>query len=443
MAVPELFTGDDNRVPASQNREISGKTWVTLGGDLDKLPSYVTGRPIPNDDSVAPGKDGTFRGRLRSLKEVHFPDWYEPTFHWRAFWPTDPARSGRLREWFLDYSDVPIDPEYAPNTITPRPDVKEKYKDLYTRINSVVETIGWNVIPSMPRSLWPSRNPWDLDKPFESVAAMQKATSDIKLLLLEGIAWLRWLHGVLPRIYDHRSFLGTKEEFLKLCLLDLPSRGVVCNLAKDWREINVGFWLASNVPVYYPWRLEERVQARFAKLSPLLLSTYSSEEHVALDDIDPKGNWEEVARQSTEYDEFFQLKDPGYESLYETFEMGPSTEFYVIDFEGWGRRALLASIEISAYRRALHFQIDSDGFDNSVTFWRWRARDRSLALELPSHFDKLHDGNPLRVLRELWKDTFAPRAGQIYDVDSGILLNPLFISETRRQSGGARSFLVP
>ncbi|PPQ97536.1 hypothetical protein CVT26_002412 [Gymnopilus dilepis] len=406
MAVPELFTGEDGRVPAFQNREIGGKTWVTIGGDLDKLPSYITGRPIPSEDSVAPGGDKAFRGRLRPMKDVHFPDWYEPPFHWRAFWPTDPTKSGRLRKLFLDGSDVPIDPAYSLNTITPRLDVKDIYKDLYSRINRIVEDAGGKIIPNMPRDLWPSRNPWDLDRPFESVAAMQKAASDVKLLLLEGIAWVRWLHAVLPRIHKHRLFLSTEEDYLEICLLDLPSRGVVCNLAKDWREINIGFWLSSNVPVYYPWRLEERVQARFAKLSPILLSIYSSEEHVALDDIDPKGNYEEVARQSTEYDDFFQLKDPGYESLYETFEMGPSTEFYVVDFEGWGRRALLASLEISAYRNALHFQIESDGFDNSVTFWRWRPRDRALALQLPSHFDNFHDGNPTR-------------------------------------SGGARSFLVP
>ncbi|PPQ82124.1 LOW QUALITY PROTEIN: hypothetical protein CVT26_008869 [Gymnopilus dilepis] len=443
MAVSELFTDGEGRVPVFQSREINDQTWVTLGGDLDRLPSYVSGRPVPQDDSMAPESDKTFRGRLRTIKEVHLPDWYEPLFHWRAFWPTDPLGSGELRRLFLDDSSVPADPSYPPNTITPRTDVKDCYKDLYGQINRVVEDAGWRIIPCAPKTLWSFKNPWDLDKPFESMAAMQKAAAEVKLQLLEGIAWMRWLHAVLPQIYKHSAFLTVKDDFLKSCLPDLPSRGVVINLTKDWREISVGFWLSAKVPVYYPWRLEERVEARFAKLSPILLSTHSSEEHVALDEIDNKGNWEEIANQSAEHDEFFQLKDPGFESIYETFEMGPSTEFFVIDFEGWGRRALLATLEISDYRNALHFRIDSDGFDNSVTFWRWRPRDRALALRLHSHMDNLHNGNPLRVIRELWKDFLAPRAGQVYDLESGFLLDTPPLPETRRLSGGAHSFLVP
>ncbi|PPR00669.1 hypothetical protein CVT26_012326 [Gymnopilus dilepis] len=443
MAVPELFTDKDGRVPAFRDREIDGITWATLGGDIANLPTYITGRPVPQDDATDPEGSKAFRGRLRSMREVHLPDWYEPLFHWRAFWPTDPMNTGELQKLFLDDSEVPSDPAYGPDTITPRPDVKGVYKDLYHRLNRVVEDGGLRVIPTMPRHLSPPSNPWDLDKPFRSMAAMQEAASEVKLLLLEAMSWARWLQAVLPKVHRHKDFVTSEDELLRLCLLDLPSRGVVVNLSKDWKEVNIRLWLEAGVPVYYPWRLEERVNPRFAKLSPILLSTYTSEEHVALDAVDPKGNWEVVARQTNEYDDFFQLKDPEYVSFYETFEVGPTTDFYIINFEGWSRRPLYLSLEISTYRNALHFMIDSDGFDNAVTFWRWRPRNLALALELPSRFDDLHDSRrPTGVIRELWKDSCAPRTGQTFDLDTGILLNPFSHSETRRLSGGAQSFRV-
>ena len=120
-------------------------------------------------------------------------------------------------------------------------------------------------------------------------------------------------------------------------------RGFLFDLLIDWRELNVPFLLMQSIPIYYMFSLEARLTERFCCLNPKIIASYAGpdRDEVIIHDIDYEDTLDEAERATHRYDDFFQLLTPEFANDHMSYESDSS--FFVIDFEGWGRRAVAIS----------------------------------------------------------------------------------------------------
>jgi hypothetical protein len=181
--------------------------------------------------------------------------------------------------------------------------------------------------------------------------------------------------------------------------LDQPGGvGVILDLTRDKREMNIGLYLQYNIPVYYPWTLSAAADGAFYHLSPSYL--LSLDEYQETFSITPKN-----------FDFFFQPILPGQRGLAMTAQKLPPLTHQVLDFQGWIPR----SISRKASRRCFRlFYFEEHILDGGVaqSYLRIYHRFRPNVTMNPAHLTV----DSLEVcIRERWKFNHAPPAGQFYN----------------------------
>lgn len=51
-------------------------------------------------------------------------------------------------------------------------------------------------------------------------------------------------------------------------------RGVICDLERDWSVSNIPLYIQNNIPFFYLWNFDARVDGCFSRLNPALNLTY-------------------------------------------------------------------------------------------------------------------------------------------------------------------------
>lgn len=119
-------------------------------------------------------------------------------------------------------------------------------------------------------------------------------------------------------------------------------RGFLFDLLTDWHEMNIPFLLEHSIPFYYTFSLEAHLTERFCHLNPKILASYAGPDgdEVIMHDIDYKDNLSTAETATHQYDNFFQSLS--HEVMNDHMSYESHSSFFIIDFEGWGRRPVVS-----------------------------------------------------------------------------------------------------
>ena len=267
-----------------------------------------------------------------------------------------------------------------------------------------------------------------LEKPHPTYKSIQTTGMQAKRAVLDHIGWLRWwFHGIAVKLPNLNKKIF--EEIETFILPFRNSRGVVFYLTRDWQRMNLPLLISNRVPVFYSWTTEEIIEARFSKLNPKLIAADegANGESISLMDIDD--NDEDLIRAnraSNLYDNFLQVKaDSSFKGGQLAFEM--DSKFFIVDFEGWGRRALSDKIDPSRYVERYHFGV-YPGITiqepPKVVFWRWRKK--IIVKETDDVFwNRRDDFDDESLIREVYGYLYSPPYPNFYNRETGEERQPM------------------
>ena len=260
-------------------RLINGDLWVTLRSPAPNIPPEAKCYKdiLPNNYPSSCLQNGLFA----QMEWGTNPDWYRRDTHWRAWIPIPMPAS-----WFdIRCGGVCSDTqqESVGDRVVFHPDFKlavlQDLRDasqILSRWHSRLrESLEWRA----PGVLLPPSSADDvLDGSFASSSAMAQHLATVQRHFLELLGALRWLMSIDDDMSANLSFV-TKDLRMdiqqRLIEWDLPQaygRGVLVDLSRDWREINIPLYIDNGIPVHYMWTPALQADPRFRSLSPTALN---------------------------------------------------------------------------------------------------------------------------------------------------------------------------
>ncbi|KAJ7982892.1 hypothetical protein DFH06DRAFT_1318364 [Mycena polygramma] len=231
-----------------------------------------------------------------------------------------------------------------------------------------------------------------------------------------------WMEGV------------AQDVAMQIMNLELPKdnkRGYLISVNRDWLHLNFPLLIAHGIPLYYVWGLFEGRDKCFARLDLGTMSQWLG----LRDSNELEGMWEDdvpmalsARGEADRYDRYFQLKlDPYSRSrdplpVVNRFDEGKII-YYVMDFQGWARRQLVADERAEDLHEFYHHIVVESPSDRTtrVIFHRFHRKPLREAIEMNGDLGMDSGIEPdLSALRERFKGRCAPEYGQRFDLETGI-----------------------
>ena len=419
MSSSKFYLDGNGRAPEVSLFNHDWTDWVGLNADTEKIPPGAQDRRDPATidwDAV----EVTPSGRYIEMEWTVHPDWYHHDTHWRGYGPTRMTRTPSVGSpWYLDmdtpvaYCAVEGGYSFAEHQ---RGNVSKDLAFFDGCLEEVKATKQFVNGSPMP----PPYNPARLEETFRSVIALQREGAAAKRAAWDRLAFLAWWTGSCSDWADGVDEVMA-ERVEGIIARGRNPRGFLFDLLKDWNEMNVPFLLERSIPFYYIFSLEARLTERFCRLNPMILASYTGPDgdEVVIHDIDYEDDLGMAEAATHRYDDFFQLLRPEVMNDHMSYESDSS--FFIIDFEGWGRRPIVSDRECRCYSVLFHFTVtgDVDGVPQ-VVFWRFRPK-------LPLELQRAHplwspwSDDPILV-REWFKGVFAPTSSRRFHTELGTLL---------------------
>ena len=393
--------------------------WVGLNADTRKIPPGARNWKDFTDSDWA-HVDTTPSGKYAELEWTMHPDWYHHDTHWRGFGPTRVAPIPSVGSpWYLDM-DTPI--AYCATeggfsfADLQRGSVTNDLIFFDGCLEEIVSTTQFIDDSPVP----PPYDRGRLSTTFTSVITLQREGAAAKRAAWDRLAFLTWWTAACDNWAEGIDKI-TAERVENIVTRGQEPRGFLFDLLTDWHELNIPFLLARSVPFYYTFSLEARLDERFCRLNPKILASYAGPDgdNVVIHDIDYEEGMELTEAATHRYDDFFQLLRPVVVNDHMSYESDSS--FFIIDFEGWGRRPVTSDRECRCFSVCFHFTVVG-GVDGSpqVIFWRFRLK-LSLAQQREHPLWNQWADDPIFV-RELFKGAFAPTPSRRFHSELGTLL---------------------
>jgi len=201
------------------------------------------------------------------------------------------------------------------------------------------------------------------DRVFDSRFDLLQYLSGIQRGFLELLGAIRWIvawdgdiDANLGYVTKDAPNLKTKVE--EWALRRPGGRGVLVDLERDWREVNIALYVDHGIPVHYLWTPDLQLDPRFRSLSPIFLGASIKGFNRPLPDWVERFSQPLVTTHSA--DQFLQLYYPP--RAVSKLSSGPSgvkMETVVVDFEGWKARSMNFKNDIKEYMRVLWYDEES------------------------------------------------------------------------------------
>ncbi|KIM42376.1 hypothetical protein M413DRAFT_10525 [Hebeloma cylindrosporum] len=313
-------------------------TWISLGMSTSSLPAEIRlHKDYPQRDWA---NEATLpSGRFRDVDWACEPDWWRTETWWRGWIPTDSSAGDR--PWYIDMDEK--DAYVTSGSRFMFPDLQRRARradlqDLQAGIEAIVN-LG-TICADTPTP--PLYDDSVLDGTFNTIKELRNEGARSKRAALDRVGWLIWWINAIPTGLadlpnDIRALVGRDLHSL-YCL-----RGFVIDLAQDWGEINLSFWVFHNVPVFYAWGFDENNDDRFCRLRPefvILEEEFDNAPDVFPDRL-PDDKRSDLIEKTWHYDDY--LQSDTFDTAASQLVYGSDVEFVVIDFEGHqidGRRFL-------------------------------------------------------------------------------------------------------
>ncbi|KAG1788282.1 hypothetical protein EV424DRAFT_1356202 [Suillus variegatus] len=356
------------RQPAS--RTTAGLTWVSPNASLDRLDLLNALERWTGPSAEKP---------VIPFDSLRYPDWYAREKHWHP--------------WIPRYQDGLWWHQLAPDhTFRPLNDEVGAKQELSAMVK-ILGIIYKHIQPEGPRP----DNAYLLQDLNLTLPHQQ---DHARRFMLSVSGYIRWLQAHRPYDVDGclKKYLTSQDaERMLTWGLDQPGGvGVLLDLTRDQREMNIGLYLRHGIPVYYPWTLSAAADSALWGLSPSHL--------LSLDD-----DRETFSDTSPDVDFFFQPLLPGKRGLAVAASKLPPLTHQVVDFQGWTPRSVTRKVGQRCFQLFYFEELLADE-GQTQTHLRIFHRFRPHVSPSPEHL-----ATDVCV-RERWKFDHAPPAGQFYSV---------------------------
>ena len=397
--------------------------WVGLNSDT----SLIRDSTIIFKDLPDPGwsiEDFSDAGQVIPMDSARDPDWYREGEEWAPWTPTSFLLNER--PWY-DQMETAVPVEERIGGWCMAPHFREVCNNDLIQAQACVRGIveGNPRFPSKAKvpKLYPSQR---LQKIHLTAKHVQIDAARAKRSILQALAFMSWWTLVIPD-WELDLFEGMAERISSFVTTIKGRRGVICNLEKDWSVINVPLYVQNKIPFFYLWDFEARSDSRFSRLNPALNMTYWSIRRGTPLQIPADLEEEDlnkIARQAFKLDDFFQdvfhYSQPYDPPIYQSYTI------FIIDFEGWKRRPIKYSDEVLASLSKLYYYtaIDEDEARQykTILFWRWRKRQPADEYLRRQYRPSLPGEDHAATVRELYKFSYGPKAGILYDIETGLAI---------------------
>ncbi|KII82830.1 hypothetical protein PLICRDRAFT_120217 [Plicaturopsis crispa FD-325 SS-3] len=365
-------------VPRGSVRTVDGDRWVC---------SYETWQQVPSDavsyKDEEVSESSVDHCATRILREWgRDPDWYTRATFWRGFIPAPSPVSPGKDLWFycfdeiIPFLQVPFRPS-DPN------DKRAGFQIPPATQNTVIETLKsvfactqdvLRAYPMAPQAYTPLEYPTHRVKSTHaSMEGLLQSYGIARRTVLDHLGFILW------RISFSEDWQSKLSDDTKACiaawhLTSLPRRGFLIDPIRDWREVNLPFWIYNLVPVFWRWTDLELSEPRLARLSPQFLQVidYDAEPErtplltSSFQPTAPSYPNPPLPGDPLCYDKYLQLRHFDTKQSKPAANNAPgSLPQFVIDFEEWFRRPVTRREQKVLYRR-FYFE--------DVQAWSGRAR---------------------------------------------------------------------
>ena len=395
--------------------------WVGLNSDT----SLIRDSTIVFKDLPDPGwsiEDFSDAGQIIPIDLARDPDWYREGEEWAPWTPTSFLLAER--PWYDQMETaVPVEERIGGWCMAPH------FREACNNDLVLAEACVRGIFEGNPRfpmkakipKLYPRQR---LQKLHPTAKHVQIDAARAKRFVLQALAFMSWWTVAIPE-WESDLFDGMAERIRNFVTTVKGRRGVICNLEKDWSVINIPLYIENKVPFFYLWDFEARSDSRFSRLNPALNMTYwavrrGTAVHIPTDIAEEDLN--KIARQAVKLDEFFQevflYTQPYDPPIFQSYSL------FIIDFEGWKRRPIKYSDDTLASLSKLYYYTTVDDDESSryktVLFWRWRKRQPTDEYLRRQYQPSLPGEDHAATIRELYKFSYGPKAGILYDIETGL-----------------------
>lgn len=430
-----LYKNSRGQVTGFEERRIEPFRWISLGGDCDKIP-LEAGAFIDRLSDLEHGAPTSPTGVLLEMEWASSPTWYRLSKHWRDWIPV-PENPDLRPEWFFQLNasskmDYTIDNQCTLD-VDLAVEMENDLKEIELWVTGICEEPGYGEDSPRPDSFIRG----ELHRSYASAEDLEWMAAKAKRCVLENIAFLCWWVSCVPTRASW--FLrGQREAFLEKGYHTMPKRGVLIDLQRDWKRVNIPALIKNDVPVYYPWTIETERDQRFSRLDPVVLNAYHAFAQADVNSNDIP-SWNIRFPQLTSYSRHLEKRG---ETRVNDPVSGPPDfrfEYWIIDFRGWRRRMITNRKDIRDFDAKFECITVNSSLIRTRIFYRWRvrqsfARPEPTAEEYPSpeeislgsesqrEEEDERDPTDLDEIRELFKGVCAPRQGETIDEVTGRVL---------------------
>ena len=359
---------DSSSVPAIDFRYIQNDLWVGLNTPCDTIPA----------EASSPHRLPAFKvtGPTRMLFEMEWAldaDWYDRDAGWRPFLPKPAPES---KEWFFHLEHgTPADLESIaqsgkcsihPSAIT---EMENNLRRFEACIVAITHSTTFPVQGRRPGyySYEPLRDTFNDNQELEDFGA------NVKHQALDYLAFINWWTSSVS-FWDHKLPQIAIDAICDLNVQLYPRRGVLLDLQKDWRQINIPHLLRQRIPIYYKWHSELDNDNQFLSISPTILRAFEDKCLASEDGKVYSSHMPEFAADVEKmkgYDELFQeCIFTGSVAL--GIDFMEDRHYAVVDFQGWMYRPIpLCTAKEFVTRFGSHI-VHYNG-RTTVIFRRWEA----------------------------------------------------------------------
>jgi hypothetical protein len=183
-------------------------------------------------------------------------------------------------------------------------------RDFFT-MDELVTSVSTLHPHNITNSLPPSFDIGPIDDIYGTSDTLQAFGASIKRAVLDRLGWLRWWKAAI--LYPESEIPGTLYDQVRhLTDKDYESRGYLVDIHQTWRQVNLAFWVHHQIPIYYLWGAEERLDERYSKLNPKLIAadTGTDGNKIVINYIPIDDGWLRAAASTWKYDDFMQRETP-------------------------------------------------------------------------------------------------------------------------------------
>lgn len=244
--------------------------WVGLNSDTALIPdAAIVFKDLP--DPCWSVEDFSDSGCILPINNARDPDWYREDEQWAAWTPT--AFLLPQRPWY-DQLETAVPVEERLGGWSMAEHQRQVCNTDLIQTQSCVRFIVEFDERFPRRGKVPAFYPPDhLTKVYPTKKMVQISAAKAKRSILHALAFLSWWTMVMVN-WEMNLTDSVVNIVTSLLSTVKGKRGILCDLESDWSVINIPLYIQNNIPFFYLWTFEARVDQRFSRLNPALNLTY-------------------------------------------------------------------------------------------------------------------------------------------------------------------------